>query len=250
MQRLATSFLHACLVLLALGAGHARASNFDVAPILLELSDKAASGTIVVTNRAQETLRFHITAFAWSQRADGEMVLQPTKDIVFFPAMLALNPKESRQVRVGTKLKPGAVERSYRLFVEELPPAVKSKEDKANAIRVLTKMGLPIFVEAVSPKALPRITPPVLSGRNVSFDLKNGGTKHMRVQRVTVKAKNADKTVHSEELPGWYVLAGGTRTYALTLPDAACQQATSLEVQVESDSGAPKTTLPNMRCTP
>lgn len=228
----------------------AHASTFDVAPIKLELSDKAASGTLVVTNRSPETLRFHVTAFAWKQRADGEMMLQPTKDIVFFPAMLSLNPKESRQIRVGTKVKPGAMERSYRLFVEELPPLAKNPEEEANAIRVLTKMGLPIFVEAKAPKAAPSVTPLVLAGREVTFSIKNSGTKHMRVQKISFTASGPKKTVYAQELPGWYVLAGGIRTYSVTLPDEACDQATSLEVQMESDSGSPSARLPSFHCSP
>jgi fimbrial chaperone protein len=244
------SSLSLAFLLAALAAAPARAANFDVSPTLLSLSNKAASATLVITNRSQELLRFHVTAFAWKQRADGEMILEPTKDIVFFPAMLSLNPKDSRQIRVGSKVKPGSVERSYRLFVEELPPLSRTKEEQANAIRVLTKMGLPVFVEAATPKATPAVTPLQLQGRELTFSLKNSGNTHMRVQKVTLTAKNAGKTVHSEELPGWYVLAGGVRTYSITLPDAACKESTSLEVQMQSESGSPKASLAGVRCGP
>jgi fimbrial chaperone protein len=248
MSRFA-SVLLASLVIAAFAA-KVRAANFDVAPISLSLSDKSSSGTLVLTNRSQETLRFHVTAFTWKQRADGEMTLEPTKDIVFFPAMLSLNPKESRQIRVGTKLKPGAVERSYRLFVEELPPLARNAKEEANSIRVLTKMGLPVFVAATAPQATPSVTPLQVNGRQIKFSVKNSGNTHMRVQKVMFTAKSAAKTVHSEELPGWYVLAGGIRTYAVTLPDTACKEATSLEVQMESDSGSPKAALQSFSCTP
>ena len=101
MPRTWSSLSLAGWLLAALAASPARAANFDVSPTLLTLSNKAASATLVITNRTPELLRFHVTAFAWKQRADGEMILEPTKDIVFFPAMLSLNPKDSRQIRVG-----------------------------------------------------------------------------------------------------------------------------------------------------
>jgi fimbrial chaperone protein len=250
MLRIWNSLWLVGVLALALQTVPARAANFDVAPIMLSLSNKTASATLVVTNRSPETLRFHVTAFAWKQRADGEMILEPTKDIVFFPAMLSLKSKESRQIRVGAKVKPGAVERSYRLFVEELPPLARNSQEEANAIRVLTKMGLPVFVEAATPKATPTITSPQLKGRELTFSVKNTGNTHMRVQKVMLTAKAASKTVHSEELPGWYVLAGGVRTYVVKLPDAACKEATSVEVQMESESGSPKAMLPSFSCGP
>ena len=250
MLRIWNSLLLAGVLALALPTAPAHAANFDVAPIMLTLSNKAASATLAVTNRSPETLRFHVTAFAWRQRTDGEMILEPTKDIVFFPAMLSLKSKESRQIRVGSKIKPGAVERSYRLFVEELPPLARNAQEEANAVRVLTKMGLPVFVEAAAPKATPTVTPLQVKGRELTFSLKNSGNTHMRVQKVMLTAKASSKTVHSEELPGWYVLAGGVRTYVVKLPDAACKDATSLEVQMESESGSPKAVLPSFRCGP
>lgn len=250
MPRIWNSLSLASVLVLVLQTAPAHAANFDVAPIMLSLSNKAASATLVVTNRSPDTLRFHVTAFAWKQRADGEMMLEPTKDIVFFPAMLSLNSKESRQIRVGSKVKPGSVERSYRLFVEELPPLSRNAQEEANAVRVLTKMGLPVFVEAATPKVTPTVTPLQVKGRELTFSLKNAGNTHMRVQKVMLTAKAASKTVHSEELSGWYVLAGGVRTYVVKLPDAACKAATSLEVQMESESGLPKATLPNFSCSP
>src|SRR5262245_20832967 len=100
----------------------AHASEFDVSPVTLTLNGQMTSTMLTITNRGSEAVRFHVSAFAWDQRPDGEMVLNPTTDVVFFPAMLTLNPKEARNLRVGTNVKPGAVEKTYRIFVQELPP--------------------------------------------------------------------------------------------------------------------------------
>jgi fimbrial chaperone protein len=230
----------------------ASAAQFDIAPVSLSLSDKTSSGTLVLTNRSSEALRFHVTVFSWSQRADGEMVLNPTNDIVFFPAMLTLNPKQSRQLRVGMKVKAGATEKTYRLFVQELPPLVKSKEDEPNAVRVLTKMGLPIFIEPSGrAKPVPAVSGLAVKGDALSFDIKNAGNAHMRVEKSVITVKDgAAKVIHTQEAAGWYVLAGGTRTYAVALPKAACASAKAIEVAIESSHGPAKAALSNEACGP
>jgi fimbrial chaperone protein len=75
----------ACASLLCVCVGTAHASTFDVSPITLTLSAKVPSGMLVVTNRGAEPLRFQVSAFAWDQKPNGEMVLKPTTDVVFFP---------------------------------------------------------------------------------------------------------------------------------------------------------------------
>lgn len=232
----------------ALAAPSAHAANFDVHPIIVELSAKTGSGTIAITNRSDEALRLHVTAFSWAQSEDGEMILKPSKDIVFFPAMLSMKPKESRQIRIGSRLKPGAVERSYRLFVQELPPPQRNLQDGDNAVAVLTKMGLPVFLAALKPAVAPRLTPLSVKGKKLTFSLQNVGNTHMRVQKVTLTAKGAKGKVHEESLRAWYVLAGGKHTYQVDLPDEVCKEATSLSVKVESVDGSTSGKLDRFSC--
>jgi fimbrial chaperone protein len=230
----------------AFATSAAHASTFDVSPIMLNLSAKVASGMISVTNQSTEALRFQVTAFAWDQRADGEMVLTPTKDVVFFPAMLTLNPTEARNIRVGVNVAPGAAEKSYRVFVQELPPLVKQGEE--GVVRVLTKMGIPVFLEAEKPKATPTVGALNLSGDQFSFSLKNAGNAHFRAEKILIVAKDGSKAIHMQEVPGWYVLAAGTRNYDVKLPKAACDGLKSINVEVVSDEGNTQAALANARC--
>src|SRR5216684_4497892 len=88
---------------------------------------------------------FQVTSFAWSQDASGAVQLAPTEDIVFFPALLTLKPGEERKVRVAATVAAKDVERTYRIFFEELPP-LERPQNLGAQVRILTKMGIPIFV--------------------------------------------------------------------------------------------------------
>ena len=57
-----------------------------------------------------------ISVFCVATRSAGEMALQPTTDIVFFPALFTLTPAEERSIRVGSRVTSTAdVEQTYRI---------------------------------------------------------------------------------------------------------------------------------------
>jgi len=226
----------------------ARANAFDISPVTVTLSPQTSSAMVTLTNRAPEVLRFHVSAYAWDQKPNGEMILNPTNDVVFFPAMLTLNPKETRNLRIGVQAKPGAVEKTYRVFVQELPPPVTSQ--KPGSVRVLTKTGIPVFLLPATAAAKPVLTDLAVKESKLTFNLKNTGNKHLRMQKLVVKLLDAGKLLYSKELDPWYVLAGGTRNYALDLPADACKAQKTVQIELESDQGAATASLADARCAP
>lgn len=229
-----TILLGICLGSLLLGAAPALASTFQVSPVRLPLTASSSNGLLTVKNQSKETLRFQVTGFAWSQDQAGQMVLSPTTDIVFFPTMLSLKPGDSRNLRVGAAIPFGASEKTYRLFVEELPPVDAS--GTVNAVRVLMKMGIPVFLEASKPVATPAIDALGVQGQKLLFALQDTGNTHFFTKRVHVSALGeAGQPLFEQDLPGWYVLAGGSRSYSLDLPRSACK-ASRIQVRVVTDA--------------
>jgi len=226
----------------------AYAGSFDVSPVSVTLSDKESSATLKLTNHADEAVRFHVTAFAWDQKSSGEMVLNPTSDVVFFPAMLTLRPNEARNLRVGVQAKPGAAEKTYRIFVQELPPTVTP--ENPGVVRVLMKVGIPIFLEPRSAVAKPLLADLAVQDKTLTFNVKNAGNKHLRLQKLVIKALSGGKLVYSRELDPWYVLAGGTRTYSVEIPADACKSQNSMQIELQSDHGAANASLANAHCAP
>jgi fimbrial chaperone protein len=241
--------LFACAGLLLLQPRTAHAGSFDLSPISVTLSVKVPSAMLTVRNRGTEALRFHVAAYSWDEAPDGEMILKPTSDIVFFPAMLVLNAGEARKLRVGMNAPPGAAEKTYRIFVQELP-ALAKKGDEGTAVRMLTKMGVPVFVEGPAPKPAPKVSALRVEGSKVKFSLGNSGNAHYRPEKIFVKSSAGGKLLDTQEVSGWYVLAGRTRDYAVNLPKTACEGLTSIDVELVLADRSVKAALADARCTP
>jgi fimbrial chaperone protein len=216
----------------------ARASAFNVNPVQVFLTSSASSALLTVTNESPETLSFQITVFAWSQSEKGQMELNPTKDIVFFPALLTLAPKEEKKVRVGATAAVGAVEKSYRIFFEELPPLEKAKEGppRSAQVQVLTKMGIPIFLQPAKPTLSGTIEGVAVKQGTLSFRVVNTGSAHFTIQAVRVKGLGeGGRQVLERQAEGWYVLAAGARVYEMPIPKEDCPQVKRVAIEAQTE---------------
>lgn len=217
-----------------IGPRPARAADFTVNPIQIFLAGQTRSAILTVQNTSSEPLRFQLNAFTWAQDPTGQIQLAPTSEIIFFPRLLTLAPGEQRIVRVGTSVAAGPVERTYRIFVEELPPPAQQAAP-AGQVRVLARMGIPIFVEAKAGRAELRLSPPALQPGRLVFELRNGGTKHAIPQVIRVRGHGAGgETLWEGEQEGWYVLAGDRRVYEMPFPREECVRTKTVAVEVKT----------------
>ena len=102
MLRLLTRVAVGLAICAGLLTSEAVAATFTVEPTQIVLSGRKSSVLLTLKNDSAEPLRFELSVFSWSQSPSGEMSLEPTDDIVFFPALLTIAPGESRHVRVGS----------------------------------------------------------------------------------------------------------------------------------------------------
>ena len=219
---------------LLLGPAPARAADFTVNPIQIFLTGRTQSAILTVQNTSAEPLRFQLNTFAWAQDAAGQMLLTPTTEIIFFPRLLTLAPGEQRIVRVGTSVPGGPIERTYRIFVEELPPPVQQAAP-AGQVRVLARMGIPIFVEARGGRSELRMIPPGQQPGRLVFGLRNAGTKHAIPQAIRVRGQGAGgETLWEGEQEGWYILAGEQRVYEMPFPREECVKTKAVAVEVKA----------------
>ena len=64
----------------------------------------------------------------------------------FQPSLLSLAPGESHNICVCPTTPLAATEETYRVFVAEMPP-LETPEGDPTAGRILTRMGIPIFLQ-------------------------------------------------------------------------------------------------------
>ena len=213
------------------------ASTYKVTPIQISLSTRTASALLTLSNESPDTLRFQISAFAWTQSRHGAVELSPTEDMVFYPPLVTLKPGEERKIRVGTKAAMGPIEKTYRIFFEELPPLEKADASPSGSqVQFLTRMGIPIFVEPTSTLVKGGIEGIRLERGRLAFEVSNSGSVHFSMQKLRVTGSDASsRQTFEAELAGWYVLAGGVREFELELSAAECGQTKRVRIEVETN---------------
>lgn len=213
----------------ALLAPQVQASEFSVTPTRIELRPGAMSDTITVVNHAQSTLRVAIRLVEWTQDAQGNDVYADTTDLVYFPRQMEVGPDARRVVRVGARAPAGTSERTYRVFIEEQPDALPP--DARNQIAVAFRFGVPVFLAPAGAKPQAELSEPSLAAGRLSLLVKNSGNQHLRVNTIRV----SDGAGYTQEVQGWYALAGAQRTFSIELPRDACRKARTLQVTLEGN---------------
>ena len=117
----------------------------------LDVRHSAKSASVSVVNDGAEKLSFQLQAMDWSQDLDGKDLYTESRDLIFFPKLMSVEPGQEAIVRIGFKTNAASVEKTYRLFIEELPGVVKKVEGSSAQINFLVRFGLPIFAAPALP---------------------------------------------------------------------------------------------------
>jgi fimbrial chaperone protein len=217
----------ACVALVEI----AGASSFQVNPIRITLTPQGSSSLLTVRNEGNERLRLQVDFYAWDQSKQGEMILNPTDDLVVYPSLLAIDAGNERNVRVGTKSPVVSKEKSYRIFIEELPPTTKRVD---SGIRILTRIGVPIFIQPQPPKSHASIENVAVHKSEILFEVINRGNVHFLPRGIRVKGTDSTGVNALEKnLDPWYILAGGSRQYRLEISPSDCSKIKEVTVEVE-----------------
>ncbi|HEY1551955.1 MAG TPA: fimbria/pilus periplasmic chaperone [Kofleriaceae bacterium] len=232
------------LVLASAGAAHAQA-QFAVDRTRIDLTDAGPTGALTITNHGHAALRLSLAAFSWHDDIDGAMQLQPTTDIVVRPALIEIAPGTSRVVRIGTTVRPGSAEASFRVFAEELPSRVP---EASNTIAVRTRVGIPVFVAPRGSASIGALSPVVaLDGGKAVVTVQGVGALHAKLATITVKAIANGKVRWSHDVGGWYVLPGQTRRFPVALGTDSCAGADQLVAEIVGEDNT-RWLGPPLRC--
>ncbi len=238
----------ALVLLMALAPIAAHAGQFTVQPTRLELGAAQRSGALTLRNESPAPLSFRVQGLRWTQSDDGQERYGEAPELVYFPRLLTLPPGEAAVIRVGVRQPAEDIERTYRLFIEELTaPSVAAREGAR--IRILMRFGAPVFVRAAAVRRQLELTDFDLQGPQALWSVRNQGTGHELFKAVTLRgiAASGAEVFRQELLAERYLLAGALRRFEATVPADLCGQIARLalvitteqsEVRRELDVGA------------
>jgi fimbrial chaperone protein len=221
---------------------------FGIFPIKVYFEKGSSSRDVTLDNPEDSTVRLKVSVSKWVEDENGKRTFIPTNDITLFPSILELKPKSKRIIRLASKLPPSQSEQSYRLFVEQIPEQVTKKPEATASgattatakLNFLYILDLPVFVNPIDINRKSALLNSKVLGDKLSFDLVNQGNAHIFASTIEITTKDAQgKIIAVKKTNPTYVLPSIQRKFVLDLPQAQCQKAktVSIEVQGGEDTG-------------
>ncbi|MGQ0620783.1 MAG: fimbrial biogenesis chaperone [Panacagrimonas sp.] len=211
LLRVFTLWLSLCSVV----AAQQSSGGFTVNPIRLELAPGAKATSLTINNDGSRARTVQVSAMRWTQ-VDGEDHYEPATDLIVNPPVFRIAAGGSQILRAGFRGGAPATltESAYRLYLQEVPDVTESAP---NQLRLLLRIGVPLFVQPVeetegalnwaadrSPTGATRVS------------LSNSGNRRLRLSQL----KATDAAGRQFDVAGLaYVLPGATRQW--TLPQFA-----------------------------
>jgi fimbrial chaperone protein len=207
------------------------AGLFSISPIRLDLDRRNKTDTITIGNDEPERkIEMQAKLFEWTQDATGNDVYVESNDLVFFPRIFSVDKQDQRVIRVGLKVPAAATEKSYRLFVEELPPPPDPDKKGAQILFVL-RFGVPIFVRPDKEQLAGAIEGIETAPTAATVIIRNTGNQNFQIQSLSVKSQAG----YEKEIVGGYVLAGATKHVTAPFPADMCAKLGKLQIVMKTD---------------
>lgn len=214
--------------------GPSFAGSFKVNPLALNFDRNTKSVALKLTNTGDQAVTVQMDSMRWTQDNAGEDQYAPTDDILFFPKIVTIEKGEERIVRVGYRGEPPVnSEFTYRFFAQELP----SRNVSGGLLNFTLRFSIPIFVKPTLETESMQVTNTKVEQGQAKISVRNSGSRHVLFNRVYASGfDKSQREVFAADTGGWYVLPGVTKTFAVSVDEAACRRAEHVEMTVKSDT--------------
>lgn len=175
--------------------------GFDVSPISAELDiSKQRSHLLTITSQDKEQIPIRVKAVTWALTKEGKDIRGATSDIILFPGQFVLNPSEKRVIRVGVraKTKP-AVEKSYRILVQEVPVSLQQRHGTESGVRFLTSYATAFYITPQNPHSDVQLKTVLTTADGLVFKLVNNGNAHTHLYQLSLTLSQDGKTTAFDE---------------------------------------------------
>ncbi|MDN5560640.1 MAG: molecular chaperone [Psychrobacter sp.] len=208
----------------------AMASGLQVSPTSLSLQARENASGLTLSNSSDEAISAQVRIYQWSQDETGDQ-LTPSRGLLASPPMIKLNPGDKQLVRIIRAKAPpqgaGALEDSYRIFVNELP--IKSAIQKTG-LQFALSYSLPVFVQPVGVvKTAPQLQwrySLLPDSKRIKLSISNSGNGHAKLIDLSVVDAAGNSVNIHQGLLG-YVLPDATMNWTLKIPPSALPTGTT-----------------------
>lgn len=194
------------------------AGTFVIDPVHLSVNPKQPITELDIRNESKTVASFEVQAKRWTQK-NGESHLSKTDDVIMTPPIFTVKPGKTQIIRIGLmNNKFSNIEKSYRVFLKELP---SKKSKKRNVIQVIFNLSVPMFAKptvAVVENSQWQLKK--LGDNKVKVSLSNKGNVHLRVSHLILKDKELGKVVVNNDKT-FNLLPGNNKSWTFKLPKSA-----------------------------
>lgn len=218
------------------GVNVVNAAALGFSPVRVTLSENQKIGTLFVRNDGTEPVPMQMEVMSWTQK-EGEDVYTATREVLANPPIFTVPVGGSQLVRLGLRRAPNAqLERSYRIFLQELPSPPSSD---FNGAKMLMRVSIPVFV-------LPKVTTkPTLSWKAVrtsddglKISLNNSGNVHVQIVNFSLSQPGSAQPLITQQSAS-YVLPGQSRDWIVPniLKNTSSILGATIQLIAQTDAG-------------
>lgn len=228
----------ALFLLSGLNSGSLWAGTFHVVPLRVELSSQQTSAALTVQNNGDEPAAIQLNTMAWSQESGQEQYLA-SEDLLATPQTFTIQPGAEQVVRIGMRTFAGVdQERSYRLFLQEVPAPPKPG---SRTLQAALRIGIPIFIEPkikVAPVLNWKVERPARNQFKIS--LKNDGNTHIQVMDFRVSQPDREQSLAVQPVSS-YLLSGQSHDWVLRTEPGQSFSGDKVHLTIYTDAGKMET---------
>lgn len=223
-------------------AGIALAQAITVLPVTIQMQPGQRATSLTVINESSTESSVQIRTFTWSQD-NGKEVLTASDDVVASPPITTIAPGAIQTVRVVVRQAPAGKEASYRILLDQIPPAAAAP----GTVRIAVRLSIPVFATPQT-RIAPHLAFHVESAGGKSYLVAaNSGTAHETLRDISLTARGGGKANVEASSP--YVLAGATQRWAITSGVPSASGAT-MHLTAHGVSGEISEDIPVTRAAP
>ncbi|SOD57506.1 fimbrial biogenesis chaperone [Pseudoxanthomonas wuyuanensis] len=222
-----------CLAWLA-SAVPALASGLQVSPTTLTLPAERNADGLWLSNTGNSVLRAQLRVYRWTQE-NAEEKLEPTRDLAISPPMLELPPGERQLVRlIRLGAPPQEAETSYRVIVDELPPAAAPN---SSGLQFVLRYSIPVFLSSAGEAAPAPVLHATLdrSQPDVEVEISNSGGLRAQIADLAYVDAGGRRHLLAPGLLG-YVLPGQRMRWPLARPSAQLPPGGTLKARINGEA--------------